>query len=174
MDLSPLIQGNDSVQQMVASERLLTKQAIHLVAPQARDAIEQEIVPQIQPLVSSVEVLNELTVDLQNQIRHGFKVKNQTYTRLIRYKSIDQSDQQYVQDLLESLGDWADKTRTLLLGGGEPGKEAPQEVKVTVDTTTHNSVSVTTNSEGTQVTKSTNSGTSTTEGTPFDLNDLKF
>lgn len=112
MDLKSLIEGNNSVQVFVASER--DKQALHLIAPESREAIEQTVVPQIEELITSVEVLDALESDLVLQIQEAFKLKNTMYTSLCRYKSIDQSDSQFMEDLIQAFAEWSSQTRESL------------------------------------------------------------
>ena len=171
MDLKSLIDGNDSMQRLVASER--RKEALHLVAPEARDAIRQEIVPQIEELITGVDRLDELVTEIRNQIEAGFKTKDTTYTRLIRYKSIDQSDQQYERDLVESLGDWARNTRELLMDGKEPGDEDKQEVKVKVEIDGADAVETSTPDNLSEKAQNTEDVEVALEP-PFELNDVRL
>jgi hypothetical protein len=130
MDLKSLIEGNSTVQVFVASER--SKQALHLVSPEAREAVAQEIAPQIEELITSEATLDALEFDLLNQIQDGFKTKNPTYTRLLRYKSIDQSDLQFMDDLMKAFKEWSRQVRVLLSEGKTPQEDKTQEVKVKV------------------------------------------
>lgn len=123
MRLGQLISGNDAVQQHVASER--EKQALMAVSPMARKAIEREILPQIEDGVTSASAAKGLAESTKAQIEYSFKHKDEVYTRLIGYKSIDQSDTQYLRDLLVVMDEWAEKTESHLsetkvpAGGGE-------------------------------------------------------
>lgn len=130
MDLKSLIQGEDSVQKLVASGSM--KEALRLVVPEAREAIEQEVVPLIEDMVTTSEVLRELVEDVQSKISTGFKIKDETYTRLIRYKSIDQSDDQFEKALDDALHDWSLKTRKLLDNGDSEGSSKPDSQEVTI------------------------------------------
>jgi len=140
MRLEQLIEGNDVVQQHVASER--EKTALVAVSPMARRAIRQEIVPQIEESVISVESVDELGDDAKRSIEAAFSFKNVLYTRLIGYKSIDQSDGQFLDDLLIVMDEWMRSTKATLADddddeAGEDDKKAPEpqtvEVKVTVE-----------------------------------------
>jgi len=90
------------------------RQAFVLVSPTARLAIEQEVIPQIDGLVTSPEVASALCQEVKTALTEAFHRKDETYTRLIRYKSIDQSDSQFKRDLLLSLDEWLEKTLTTL------------------------------------------------------------
>jgi len=127
MRLEQFIQGDDSVQQHIASERAALLVA---VSPMARKAIEKEILPQIEEMVTSVEVVGELCEEIKKDIQTAFKGKTEIYTRLIQYKSIDQSDDQFLDDLIHVMDEWATKTKNVLQGDGpaEPG-----EVKVKIE-----------------------------------------
>lgn len=128
MRLEHLIHGDDSVQQHVASER--EKAALLAVSPLARKAIEKEVVPQLDESVSSAKAVDELAEETKKEIEAAFKSKTEIYTRLIQYKSIDQSDSQFLDDLLHVMDEWATKTKKTLEEGApaEPG-----EVKVKVE-----------------------------------------
>jgi hypothetical protein len=132
MRLDQFIQGNDVVQQHVAAER--GKQALTAVSPMARRAIGLEIIPQIEESVTSVEVAEELCESTKRSIEAAFSYKNEIYTRLISYKSIDQSDQQYLEDCLIVMDEWLRSTKSSLHGGEK--EESPsaekQQVEVTI------------------------------------------
>jgi len=138
MRLGQLIDSNsgeggqhDQLQRLVAEGR--AKQAeIHLIAPQARNAIRAEIIPQIEEAVTSMETLNAVTDTMVVEIESAFKNKNQVYTRLIRYKSIDQSDSQFEKDLIAAMGEWQHSTAQTLADGNKPG-ENKQEVTLKVE-----------------------------------------
>lgn len=112
MRLDQLISGNDTVQKHVASDR--EKQALVVVSPMARTAIKREILPQLDDAVTSAKVAAELASSAKAQIEHGFKHKDEVYTRLISYKSIDQSDNQFLRDLLIVMDEWLEKTKSSL------------------------------------------------------------
>ena len=105
---------------------------MHLVAPQAREAITTEIIPQIEEAVTSLETLNAVVDSMVVEIETAFKNKNQVYTRLIRYKSIDQSDSQYAKDLVAVMDEWRRSTSQALADGNKPGDDK-QEVTVKVE-----------------------------------------
>jgi len=113
MRLEQLIRGDDSLQQHLASER--DKNALLIaVSPLARKAIEKEILPQLNEAVVDVKVVGELCETTKQDIETAFKNKSEIYTRLIQYKSIDQSDIQFLKDLLYVMDEWSRKTRRLL------------------------------------------------------------
>jgi len=114
--LDELISGNDIVQRHVAEER--AKEAL-LVSSYAREAVEREILPQIEEGVSSPSTVDELCDSTKAAIEQAFRAKNQVYTRLISYKSIDQGDSQYLNDLLAVLDEWGRRTRETLTGGAD-------------------------------------------------------
>jgi len=103
MRLQAFLQGNSTV-----------RQAFQLIAPEARTAIESEIVPQIEEMISDAEALQTLVAEANAQIVGAFKTKNETYTRLIRYKAIDQADDRFARDLVEAMSEWGRKTQDLL------------------------------------------------------------
>jgi len=178
MHLKDLIEENstkgsqhDQLQRLVASER--EKAAFALVAPQAREAIYAEIIPQIEELVTSIDVLDGLVEQAKGQIVEGFKSKDPTYTRLIRYKSIDQSDQQYETDLLAAMSDWERTTRETLLAGKEPGEQDKQEVTVKVEIEGADDV-VETDKTEIQLKEQTDEEIPVGDPTPFDLDDVRL
>jgi hypothetical protein len=130
--LEQFIQGNDDVQQHVASER--EKNALVAVSPLARKAIKQEILPQIEESVISVESAEDLCNSTKRSIEAAFSFKNQIYTRLIQYKSIDQSDSQFLDDLLMVMDEWLRGMKAQLDDGESKaeGDSEKQEVEVTV------------------------------------------
>lgn len=109
MRLDQLIQGNDAVQQHVAAER--RKEGLTAVSPMARRAIQQEILPQIEESVISVESAEDLCESTKRSIEAAFSYKNEIYTRLVSYKGIDQSDQQFLDDLLVVMDEWLRSTK---------------------------------------------------------------
>lgn len=131
MRLGPLIEGNDTVLKHVASER--EKNALVMVSPMAREAIKKEILPQLEESITSVNAIDELAEQTKDAIEVGFQQKSPVYTRLIGYKSIDQSDTQFLQDLLHVMDEWGRKTKETLSQGG---KDGPEEVKVKVQVDT--------------------------------------
>jgi len=178
MHLKDLIEENsakgsqhDQLQRLVAAGR--EKAAFELVAPEAREAVKEEIVPQIEESVTGIDVLDGLVEQAKGQIVQGFKAKNTTYTRLIRYKSIDQSDAQYETDLLSALGEWERTTRELLISGNEPGEEKPQEVKVKVEIEGADDV-VETDKTEVQLKEQTDEEIPVADPTPFDLDDVRL
>lgn len=171
MRLEQLIQGDDSVQQHVASER--EKAALVAVSPMARKAIEKEVVPQLEAHVTSVKSVDELGDQTKKDIEAAFKGKTEIYTRLIQYKSIDQSDTQFLDDLLYVMDEWVAKTKKVL----DDGKPAdPGEVKVKVEIESDLSVKTETGDNTEVKVKDTSSG----EKLPisvadiFDLGDVRF
>lgn len=83
------------------------KTTLTAIAPAARSAIKQEIIPQIEEGVFSVELADDLAANTKRAIESAFSYKNELYSRLISHKGIDQSDQQFLQDLLLVLDEWA-------------------------------------------------------------------
>lgn len=135
MRLDAHITGNDEVQRLVASER--EKRALLAVSPMARKAIKLEVLPQIEESVLSVESAESLCADTKRAIEAAFSYKNPLYTRLISHKGIEQSDSQYLRDLLLVMDEWLRNTRASLERGSkkerpEAGESDKQEVEVTV------------------------------------------
>jgi hypothetical protein len=137
MRLEQLIQGNDSVRQMVATER--EKEALLLVSPYARSAIKKEILPQLEESIGSKSDVKDLHEHVVKDIEEAFRLKNPTYTGLIKYKSIDQSDAQFLTDLIAVMDEWQRKTEESLSSGSSESTDsaapAPgvQEVKVKLE-----------------------------------------
>ena len=132
MRLEQFIQGNDEVQQHVASER--EKNALLAVSPLARKAIKQEILPQIEESVISFEVAEDLCNSTKRSIEAAFSFKNEIYIRLVQYKSIEQGDTQFLDDLLIVMDEWLRGMKAQLDNGDEKaeGGSEKQEVEVTV------------------------------------------
>lgn len=153
MRLGPLIEGNDAVQQHVAAER--EKQALTAVSPLARRAIKSEILPQIEESVISIESAEELCTSTKRSIEAAFSYKNEIYTRLIQYKTIDQSDQQFLGDLLIVMDEWVRgiKARFEADSSEDTAKAGPQEIEVTVkvETETETPVQVKDTSSGEEI-----------------------
>lgn len=145
MRLEELLKGNDVVQQHLAAERVA---ALLVVSPLARKAIEQEVIPQLESGISSISDVDNIVSSTKDEIESAFKTKSQVYTRLISYKSIDQSDNQYLTDLLRVLDEWATSTKNTLEGGSDGTDEVKvkihvdSEVAVKVDKGTMTNVSV--------------------------------
>ena len=135
MRLGPFIEGNDAVQQHVAAER--EKQALTAVSPLARRAIKEEILPQIEESVISIDSAEELCSSTKRSIEAAFSYKNEIYTRLIQYKTIDQSDQQFLADLLIVMDEWLRGMKARMEVGDDDASEATadtgkQEIEITV------------------------------------------
>lgn len=132
MHLEQLIRGDDSVQQHVASER--QKQGLVAVSSMARRAIKQEILPQIEESVISADSAEELCQETKRAIEAAFSYKNDIYTRLIQYKSIDQSDTQFLEDLLLCMDEWLRQTKATIesKSSQKSPESGKQEVEVTV------------------------------------------
>jgi len=134
MRLEQFIQGDDSVQQHVASERERT--ALLAVSPMARKAIKAEILPQIEESVLSVGGAEDLCEETKRAIEAAFSFKNEIYTRLVQYKTIDQSDEQFCDDLLIVMDEWLRGTKATLRDTDDKAEAeaapAKQEVEVTV------------------------------------------
>jgi len=132
--LEQLIDGNDEVQQHVAAER--RKQGLTAVSPMARRAIEKEILPQIEESVISAESAEDLCASTKRSIEAAFSYKNEIYTRLVSYKGIDQSDQQFLADLVIVMDEWLRGVKAALERKEEEEEveEEPEkrEVEVTV------------------------------------------
>jgi len=131
MRLEQLIQGDDSVQQHVASER--EKATLLAVSPMARKAIEREVLPQLEAHVTSAKAAEELAEDAKKDIEAAFKSKSEIYTRLIGYKSIDQSDDQYLKDLLYVMDEWAERTKKMVDGVSDGGGQVTFKVEIESD-----------------------------------------
>lgn len=134
MRLDQMIEGNDTVLRHVASER--EKNALVVVSPMARQAIKKEILPQLEESINDAADIDDLTEQTKEAIEAGFQAKNPVYTRLISYKSIDQSDSQYLADLLTVMDEWARKTKESLEKKDEKdekGQNKPEEIKVKVE-----------------------------------------
>jgi hypothetical protein len=125
MRLDDLLKGNDEVQRHLAAERA----AGLVVSPLAREAIEREVLPQLEAGVSSTKDIDDLLRFAKNSVTNAFKTKTTSYSRLVSYKSIDQSDSQFLDDLLQVLDEWATSSHNLLAedaaegateGDGEP------------------------------------------------------
>jgi hypothetical protein len=139
LDLSDtLIQGNDSVRQLVATEH--EKSALTIVSPYARAAIHKEILPQVEGGANSKSDIQELHEHMVKGIETAFRTKSPIYTGLIKYKSIDQSDDQFQTDLILVLDEWKVKTEKLLLAGEDEDKDTDDgqgvKVKLEVDSDT--------------------------------------
>jgi len=180
MRLGQLIDSNsgeggqhDQLQRLVANGR--AKQAeIHLIAPQAREAIHAEIIPQIEEAVTSMETLNAVTDLMVVEIESAFKNKNQVYTRLIRYKSIDQSDSQFEKDLIAAMGEWQRSTTETLASGEKPGEEPKQEVTVKVEIDGADKVQTTSETEVELRDTDTTEEIKVVPESPFDLIDIRL
>jgi hypothetical protein len=114
---------------MVANER--EKAALQLVSPYARTAIRKEILPQIEESIGTKADVKEAHDHVVKEIEEAFRLKNPTYTGLIKYKSIDQSDDQFLADLVTVMDEWQRKTEETLSSGGSSDSE--QEVKVKLE-----------------------------------------
>ena len=104
------------------------RKAFQLVSPMARRAIQEEILPQIESMVSDENTLNELYDESRQMLVSGFKSKSEIYTRMIQYKSIDQSDEQFERDLLACLSQWHETQKKLF--DETPESEGIQEVNL--------------------------------------------
>ena len=128
MRLGQFITGNNVLQRHVASER----QALLVVSVMARKAIEQEVLPQIEPGLTSIADVEGVLASTKQSLLSSFKMKDQTYTRLTGYKSIDQSDTQFLDDLLHVLDEWATQTKSTL-AEGDSSKQDEIKLKIHVD-----------------------------------------
>lgn len=128
MRLDEMLKGNDVVQRHLAAER---SAAGIVVSPMARKAIEEEVLPQLEAAVSDADAVDDLVKSAKDDIDEAFKGKTPTYTRLVSYKSIDQSDSQYLEDLLRVLDEWGQEIKTSLSDGDEDADEV--KVKIHVD-----------------------------------------
>lgn len=75
------------------------------ISVDARRALRQEVVPSKPAGMADDQFVLEMT----EQLRAAVKDKDEWYTRLIRYKSIDQVDEAFFDDLIYVLGEWAQK-----------------------------------------------------------------
>jgi hypothetical protein len=130
--LDEIIAGNDVVQRHLAQER----QALLAISPMARSAIEREILPQIESGVTGPAAVDSLRDSTKAEIERAFRAKDPVYTRLISYKSIDQSDTQYLSDLLTVMDEWATKTRDTL------GDDDAVKLKIEVESEVESEVKV--------------------------------
>jgi len=85
-----------------------------LIAWSARKALQDEIFPQLEDGVTDLSSIDPLRDEAKETISQGFRAKNEVYTRLIMYKSIDQSDIQYLSDLIEAIDYWAIHLKKIL------------------------------------------------------------
>lgn len=89
------------------------------ISTEARRALKAEVLPTKPKEMSVKDFVREMTVQLQSALTD----KEAWYTRLIRYKAIDQVDQSYFDDLVLLLGQWADDQEDK----AEPEPEAAPE-----------------------------------------------
>ena len=129
MRLEHFISGNDQLQRHLAAER--AKEALIVVSPFARDAVEKEILPQLEESVTSVSACEELGASTKSAIADAFKSKTPAYTRLITYKSIDQSDGQFLEDLLRVMDEWETKTKGTLRNDSSESNQI--DIKIHLD-----------------------------------------
>jgi hypothetical protein len=128
MRLDAMLKGNDVVQRHLAAER---SAAGIIVSPMARKAIEEEVLPQLEAGLVDATAVDGIVNSAKSDVEQAFKDKTTTYTRLVSYKSIDQSDSQYLEDLLRVLDEWAARTKTTLTDGDTDSDEI--KVKIHVD-----------------------------------------
>jgi hypothetical protein len=145
-----MIEGNDSVLKHLASER--EKEALLIVSPMARLAIKKEVLPQLEESVNAVGDVDALTKQTKEAIKSAFLAKSPAYTSLVSYKSIDQSDTQYLEDLLHVMDEWSRKTTERLEKDSEKDEETkPQEVTVKVEVESDINVKTDTSGPGVEV-----------------------
>lgn len=85
-----------------------------LPAVQARDAFNKEIMPYIEDLsIFTLADLNQAYGYLKETVlpRAKSKADYQTWSRLIRYKSVDSSDDQFFGDLESVLTSWYERAK---------------------------------------------------------------
>jgi hypothetical protein len=111
-DNSPMGGRHDQLLRWVTASR--KKEALELIAPEARHAVGVEVIPQLEDAITNVETLAGLVSTTKGELIHGFKSKNEVYTRLIQYKSIAQSDSQYEEDILAALDEWSEHTQKII------------------------------------------------------------
>ena len=129
MRLGTLITENSSVQEHAKSGQ--SKTALIALSPYARKAVQQEILPQLEESVLSESMVDELCEETKLAIQAAFSYKNPVYNRLIGYKTIDQSDEQFRDDLLVVMDEWSRATKRAL-NHAEPQTAEQQPVEVTV------------------------------------------
>jgi len=78
------------------------------VAVEARRAFQEEILPGAEHL-DSAEGLNGFVNDVVLALEAARKSKDNLYIRLIRYKSIDQTDDRYFDDIQTVLHQWSEQ-----------------------------------------------------------------
>lgn len=177
MHLEAFLKGNDTVLRHFSAERVA---AGLVVSPMARRAIEQEVLPQLDASVTSVAAVSDLLSSAKAEIEDAFKGKTTTYTRLVSYKSIDQSDTQFLEDLLRVLDEWAVRTKSTLADGDE-GDDDEVKLKIHVD----NEIAVTVDDADSPVSVEVDTKTASEDETEdddvslpsseeFDLNEMRL
>jgi hypothetical protein len=189
MHLDEMLRGNDVVRRHLAAER---SAGGIVVSPMARRAISEEVLPQLEAGLVDVSAVDDIVRSAKTDIEEAFRGKTTTYTRLVSYKSIDQSDTQFLEDLLRVLDEWAAEMKTTLEDGDEAKSDeikvkihVDSEVAVKVDKGTMTNVEVeaappkTTDQNGKPKTLSWRAGAEAedidiTAADDFDLNDMRI
>lgn len=104
--------------------------AFRPISTDARRALARELVPSKPEGMLVPQFVLEMTA----QLRTALKDKDEWYTRLIRYKSIDQVDEAFFDDLIHVLGEWAQQqeSKTSPAPVAPQAPQAPQVVPTAV------------------------------------------
>lgn len=106
------------------------------ISTDARRALKQEILPS-KPAGYGVE---DFVQEMTAQLRTALKDKDDWYTRLIRYKAIDQVDESFFDDLIYVLAEWAQTqgaAKEDVADTPQPVSEAKSDVQVLRDSLVH-------------------------------------
>lgn len=102
------------------------KATLSIISPNARKAVEDEIVPMLEEHITDAGMVSVMEEQALNLVTVAVSQKNESYTRLIRYKSIDQSDTQFFDDVKKSISEWANKMSSSLMSlDSEEEEEMP-------------------------------------------------
>jgi hypothetical protein len=101
------------------------KATLSIISPNARKAVEDEIVPMLEEQITNADMIAVMEEQALNLVTVAVTQKNESYTRLIRYKSIDQSDTQFFDDVKKSISEWANKMSSSLMSLDSEGEEEP-------------------------------------------------
>lgn len=86
------------------SEKALNKnEGFRAVSAEARKALQKEILPNYNP----GSPVNSFVEQTATALREALEKKDTLYTRLVRWKAIDQTDASYIDDLVWLLHQWA-------------------------------------------------------------------
>lgn len=99
------------------------KATLSIISPNARKAVKNEIVPMLEEHITDAGMVSVMEEQALNLVTVAVTQKNESYTRLIRYKSIDQSDTQFFDDVKKSISEWANKISSSLMSLDSEGEE---------------------------------------------------